>query len=601
MQNKIGIAKYLSFENLLLFILYVTALWPLRNIGLAIGDDVTLYAHCFSGHWHLLVDNFILSNGRFYLTFMRYVFALPYLFDSRLWFMFWYITPFALCFWLFVLLVKRLFHSEALTLFCALFFACYFQVIGWHSITTCYPFYFTFAFALLLWAMHLFLSYYEKKKKKYLIFSSVIMFLTTLFYESFLMYYLLFAAIAFWKNRKFPLRTKKKIIQTTKDLLPFVFGGIIYLIAYFVFQHFYPPTYFGVDMQKHLTIWGLIVSMFNMARESFPLQVYTLHKGMLNIYSTFNDSYYYIWRADLLSYIKGSIAVVLFYYLTNKYNQKIKYSSLLLVCLSKKYYLSWNNSYVPTFYTFFGFALCFSAIVFAFINLMTIKKWTLNVAKVLIAFVIFIITIITQMTNTSTSQDLACSQIRMDMAKEVFSQRSIPNITTQTPICLEQLHHTTSSMGENITMPLHWSEFFQKETGSLFNLYDKYFDFYDANKTNSSVVWTGFFWQAAKDNDALLWFAPTQGISLPMMQKNIICDSLVGFYHSPFKTYNVSIVSTQPQDSVWANDTLMNSNGNYHNLNISFPIKRGKENTVFSIRGKGLIPSSLSVSNILMQ
>src|SRR5574344_190788 len=247
--------RELFFENFLLFLLYIITLYPLTRVGFVVADDIDLYSHCFAGHWHLLVDDVILSHGRFYLVFMRYLYGLPYLVDSRLWFLFFYITPIALCFIAAVRLIKRLFHSSALSLFCALFFACCFQIIGWHSVTTSYPFYFTTAFLLLLCSLHLFLSYYESQKKKYLYFSALVMFLCSLFYESFLMYYLLFVIIALWKNKAFAIKTKAVFLKVLLDLIPFLCGGVIYLIAYFTFQKFYPPAYDGIAWGKDLSLW----------------------------------------------------------------------------------------------------------------------------------------------------------------------------------------------------------------------------------------------------------------------------------------------------------------------------------------------------------
>ena len=43
----------------------------------------------------------------------------------------------------------------------------------------------------------------------------------------------------------------------------------------------------------------------------------------------------------------------------------------------------------------------------------------------------------------------------------------------------------------------------------------------------------------------------------------------------------------------------MQSIGNWHNLDISFHVQKNQDNSIFTIYGKGLIASSLAVSNIL--
>jgi|GEM_PF-1157159 len=607
--------KTTFIQNLLLFLIYIIALYPLTKVGFAAEDDIDLYCNCFTGRWANLSD---VSQGRFYLTFMRYIFAVPYLFESKLWLDFCRITPIAISFLLFVLLVKRVFHSEAISLFCAVFIACFLQIMGSHSITTAYPFYFTTGFVLLLFSLHLFLFYYEKeKKKKYLFFSCSVMFLCSLFYESFVMYYVIFAAIAAWKNNLCILRTKENLTKTLKDLVPFIVGACIYVIAYLVFRHFHTPIYNGLLFPKKFTLLGWFKSATNMTLGAFPLQTYLQNHHLLNVESLANDGTFSLFHTDLVFYIEALMAVFLLCFASRKYQNKIQYSWLIamFVCgilfvylpvipvsIGEKYYTMQIYNYVPTFFSFFGFVLMFCAVYFSFVNLLGFNKWILNIFNTLFFSLFFISAICVQMINKASTNDLRLSQIRIDIASDLLKYKIIPNFDTTTAVCLEQIHHTSSIQGENMTwQATFWWQFFQKKTGKHYNLFDKYSDFYLANKdnNNNNTVWTAFFKQSTKNEDALLYLAPKTGSLLPQKQEDMICDTLIGLYHSPYKTFNVTIITQSVQDSVFINGMLMQSVGNWHNLDISFPAQKKQDYSLFTIYGKRLIASSLTVSNIL--
>lgn len=156
--------------NFLLFLVYIIALFPLTKIGFTVGDDIDLYTDLCKGHWTNIVGNLPYLHGRFYLLFIRYVNTLPYLINNHAYFDLMYIFPIALSFILFSKLIQRVFNNYSITLFAAIFFASCFQIAGFHSITTAYPFFFTFSFCLILISLHLFISFYEKKKSTFFTF-----------------------------------------------------------------------------------------------------------------------------------------------------------------------------------------------------------------------------------------------------------------------------------------------------------------------------------------------------------------------------------------------------------------------------------------------
>jgi len=600
--------------NFLLFLVYLIALYPLTKVGFTIGDDIDTYVELCKGHWTHIVGDLPYISGRFYLLFIRYVVAVPYLINNPTYFDLMYILPIALSFILFTRLIKRVFNNDSITLFAAIFFASCFQIAGFHSITTAYPFYFTFPFCLILISLHLFISFYEKKKKYLLYISSIIMLIATLFYETYLVYYLVFLFIAIWKNNNLSVRNKDNVIKTLKELLPFIIGGTLYLIAYFGFQLFYPPKYDGAYISKDLTLFGLFQTATLMSKLSFPLQGFSDYNGLLYHRAMSLDGMFKIHRIDLIIAIQGFIVVVLAYYALNKY-KAIKYIHLLwgfiigiilvylpllLVCASSRYYLASWHSYVPTFFSYFGYTLCFVMLIFAILNLLSFSKIARISFQVLFCILLFWVSVLTQTTNKAIAEDLELSSFRLEMAEDAIVKGTIPNLNTKTPICFEQAHNTSSCIGKWVTTQYFtWKDYFVKVTGKKYNLTEKYEDFISDNKTNENRVWVCFFRQTTKTNDALMYFAGLKGCELPKDQNNIICDTIITLYHSPYKEYNVSIVTNGNNDTVYINSIPMKTNGNYHSINIAFQPKTGNKSTAFELSGKDLVASSLTVSNIL--
>jgi len=269
-----------------------------------------LFLNCCPAHWQNIVANVPTTQGRFYLYFMRWVYALPFLIDSPLYFQTISLLPITLCFVSFTHFVRKLFNNNGITLFSSLLLIATLQ-IAFYSATTAYPFYFTFSFSLILISLSLLLSYYEKEKKYLMLLSFLIMFLATLFYEAYIIYYILFFILFIWKRRLFNGFSKAKLMLVIKDIIPFFICGLIYLIIYFSYRYFYPSFYPGLKIVDSWSISGLMMTMFRLSSYAFPLQ-------------TYNDFKYIITTpllssTNILFFINGLLIASLSYYALSKY------------------------------------------------------------------------------------------------------------------------------------------------------------------------------------------------------------------------------------------------------------------------------------------
>lgn len=533
MKNKpITLKQENTVVNLLLLVVYVIALYPLTKIGLTIGDDMDLFLNCCPTHWQFVVGNFPTTQGRFYLYFMRWVYALPYLVDSPLYFYSVYILPIALCFIAFNYFVRKLFNNNSITLFSSLLLIATMQ-IALCSATTAYPFYFTFSFSLILISLSLLLLYYEKEKKYLMVLSFLIMFLSTLFYEAYMIYYILFLILFIWKRKLFNGFEKAKLMLAIKDIIPFFICGLIYLIVYFSYRYFYPPHYPGLHPVDNWSISGLMRTMFRLSSYAFPLQTY--HDFKYIITTPFFSS------TNILFFVNGLLIASLSYYALSKYKKiKSKYliSALfigalfvflpqLFVSISQKFYLAGLKNYIPSFFTFFSFTIFLLSILFLLYNL-SIKNKALRIAfKIIISLLILYTSILTQITNNTIANDFHLSKQRFDIVDKAIAENAIPNIEDQV-ICFENAHNTSSKIIKMVShQGFSWNQYIFRISGKNVKAYERYNDFYKDYSNTDKLVWVTCLDQTKKADQPVLYFALLRGKDLPKNKIDIDCNKLI--------------------------------------------------------------------------
>lgn len=519
--------------NILLFIIYIIALYPLTKVGFTVGDNIDLFVQCCNNHWQNVLGDLPYYDGRFYLFLTHWVSALPYLVDSPLYFYPLYILPIALCFVCFINLVRKIFNNNSITLFSALFLIASFQIIGFCSLTTAYPFSFTMSFAIILFSLSLMLSYYETKKRYLLILSSLLMFFATLFYETYLIYYILFLVFAIWKRNLFQSFNKERIILVLKDIYPFIIGGVVYLIAYFVFQHFYPPKYIGMQISEQLTFSGLIETIYTLCTYSFPLQV---HNGFRHVIS---GSYFS--SNNIIFLINGLLISLVSYTVLIKY-KKIKSKYLLItliigllfiflpqlfIAITTKYYLLGYKGYLPTFFSFFGTTISIVSLIFLLYNLLYRNKATKIIFCLLLSLFVLNIAVKTQVTNNLVADDMKLSSERFELVKQVIDKNLIPDIENQV-ICLEQAHGTSSNIAKWVTFQgFTWKNYIYRVRAKNVDVYDRYNELYQDYNNQDKTVWVVFYTQSNKADQSILYIGKIKGKDLSPKIEDINCDTLI--------------------------------------------------------------------------
>ena len=491
----------LKKENIYLLIIlfiYIIALYPLTKVGINVGDNMDLFIQNVEGRWGEIVGELPYNQGRFYLLFMPWVYTLPYLIDSPLYFYPIYIIPLLLCFFSFSLFVKKLFNNKYITLLASLILISTFQLNRFHSVTTSYPFYFSFSFSLILFSFILLINYYENNKKSNLLYSAILMFLASLFYETYLVFYLAILFIILWKRDILKKPFQKDYLLFFKDLLPFIIGGTAYLIPYFTFRYYYPPQYIGLKIVQDISFSGLFSTCFDLTYQALPLTVYYDLQGLVT-------SSYFSGINLLFLFISILISLLFFLILKNIGSQKpikliilfllglfFAISSQVFVSLTEKYYLKGLYNYIPTYFAFFAYSLSFLSLI-VLLNICLNKNKIINIVyRLIIALLVFHVSINTFRINDAIANDIQLSSQRFEIVRTIIDKDIIPDIENQT-ICFEQLHGSESVIAQWVTLQsFTWKDFIYRVSKKKTNTYDSYSEFYFDNYNLDKMVWVAY-------------------------------------------------------------------------------------------------------------
>ncbi len=236
-----------------------------------------------------------------------------------------------------------------------------------------------------------------------------------------------------------------------------------------------------------------------------------------------------------------------------------------------------------------------ASIVFSLANLVRKTPTLKTIYSIIIGVLVFVVSLLTNHTNTVISRDLEASNHRFSLVENIYTSNSV---STNIPICLEGASATTSAMGSYLLgQEFTWNKFISRTTQLDINAYDNYNDFYNTYKDSDSILYISFFSQSIKTNDAMLLFAKIRGKDLMESINDNVSDDIVLSYLSSYKSFNLSLIS-QSNDSVYLNNSSLNKIKNYNSANILSSSLRNKT-TILEIKGRDIIISSIKISNIL--
>ena len=606
-------------RNLLLWIsigiLGIITFYPLLQVGIVTGDDLGYMLWPFD-HFGSDAKAYAEGTGRFYFLITLWIYKIPYLIDSPIYFYTMLIMPLVGSFVLFIALIKRIFKSENITLITALIACSVFQISGGHSASAAYPFYFSFSFSLFLVSLHLLISYLRQGKYLYLIFSSIFFAITTIFYESYLVFYIL---IFFFLVSQYPFRElykKRNLSKLTKEIIPFIFFGIVYLLVYYLYYKSCPTQYTGNTFSAHFDFSLFMKAMGNMAFYALPLSALYDYQFFLTEYSLSSkqtvDLFELIFtQAGIVAYLKGIITIIIAITLFRIQKNKISTKKLILIAiigvififlphlplaLSEKYSSAIQNAYVTTYFAFFAVVVVLVTISIYVFQKTYEKKWLHKITFVILGVFIFFITLTTQFINERVVRDLAVAQKRLDIMEKMMIEDHIPN---ESEVYVEQLHLSTSYFSKSITRQgSPFAMFAREKNGLEIHQYLQYHEFYEKFKNQAKTVYLIYFSQSSKMGDCKMLIVPRRGDQLKERFHENRCDSMIAGYLSMYKKFSISFASDSIH-KVFISGFVAQSHGNFHYGNLTFLKK--PDVSIFNLIGKSINPSTLMISNQLYQ
>lgn len=595
----------------IVFLLLVITLYPLTKVWITTADDMDnfLLTHLINNPFG---SGFEMAKylSRFYNTFTYWINFIPYLKLSQAFYSFFLITPFIALFALFLSLINKLSSNRSLALFIGILFVSNFQILGYHSITTAYPFFYTLAFCFILLSFNLQILYYKTRKYYLIILSSILIFIAALFYESFIMYAFVSLLIFVLKSDFTPGQRLKGLIDNRKEVYPYLIAFLVYLSVYLAFRSIYPVQYWGSKFPRNLNIIEALKTATQLGFFSIPLKSFFSHQDFLNKYALgLNSSL--LSNISLITYVQSTLLMIITIKLIRGGGYKavrcktlglfsllgvlLYYLPLLPLAFSSKYYKQGIENYTPTFLSYFGVLMIIASIVFSLANLVRKTPTLKTIYSIIIGVLVFVVSLLTNHTNTVISRDLEASNHRFSLVENIYTSNSV---STNIPICLEGASATTSAMGSYLLgQEFTWNKFISRTTQLDINAYDNYNDFYNTYKDSDSILYISFFSQSIKTNDAMLLFAKIRGKDLMESINDNVSDDIVLSYLSSYKSFNLSLIS-QSNDSVYLNNSSLNKIKNYNSANILSSSLRNKT-TILEIKGRDIIISSIKISNIL--
>ena len=597
----------------LIGILIFITFYPLLQIGIVTGDD---FVNLIWPVDRLAQDSILYaqSTGRFYFLFALWIYKIPYLIDSEIYFHLTLILPHLITLFLFIYLIYRIFQDEKFTMLTTVVACIIFQIFGGHSATAGYPFYFTISFSLILLSFHILISYFNKQKYVYLLTSAFIFFISSLFYETYIVYYVFVFILIIRRYQIRNIFTKAVFLKFLKEILPYILFGVIYLTIYFLYIKSYSSVYQGNQISSDLTISRFLRTIGNLSLYSLPLSSLFDYRFFLTEYSLSESSLFNIFgiiftQAGLAAYIKGFIAVLTIWMIqsNNKTNFKIKkiiflifLSTLfiilphLLLSLSAKYTNDIQNIYVTTYFSFFAVVIFCISIFLLLKHFLQNNKIQKAFYNTFLYFIVFLVTLSIQFVNQRVTDDLNVAEKRIEIMETMLKKVYIENKAT---VYVGSLHRSTSYFSNPITRQSNSFNGFAKIKNNLdINQYLDYNSFYNQFKVDSGIVYTLYFSQASKTGDVYLSILRCRGCELQEDMNQNKGDSLWVGYYSKYKRFGVGISSDSSQ-CVTIEGAIMQNFGTFHFNNINF---LGKPNTcIFKIKGDNLYPVTLSIVNQL--
>jgi len=627
LRNKYLINKE-SFYYLTILIIAIITFYPLFGTGIGSADDMANYLNTRFDKEFISARFLAEMSGRFYYLVIGIFHNLPYEVDNMFVIKMFQIIPICLCIFLFYRIVLILTQSkEIASLFVLLFFVVA-QVSRHTSLFVTYPFYFTFAFALILTAYLLLFRFQKTTKKEYLIFSALLFGIGLLFYEVFILFIGFAALSVFYYNYREGKRGLTYLKHVTLQMAPYILVAVGYGMAYILYNHIHPSEYAGTKVGgESVTPASFFQVIWKLSYTAFPLTVYDSLRGFFGYKSELVDGYRnivpYLFAHTHIEWLVKTILVFCLSIFLLARIPKVKYSVLLMgfafsvmftffphipLALTSKYtfYVTTQDmlGYITTFFSLFGVVL-FLAIVCSFIlnftKCHTIPRYILTVG---ISCALVLCSFLTDFSNYYVTQDIHQANIRMRIVDEMIKTEAFKSIPQSSNIYAAQLWEHPFYMAGGVTeQGFLWTYYILGKSGIYQNMIRNQKTFLDLTRNKHDPCYQIEYYQAYKSDDALLVLAqlppPSQNDSLI----SVVSNKVMVVFYSKYKQFSLSFKRFDPLSQETTKITVNHINEEINpGKNVEFTVYNTRFNdpiTIFTIETPSIDIRSFKISNLI--
>ena len=607
---------------------------PFCRIGFTCADDLEYYYTFLRHNYWADAQNYAAYSGRFYFLITKPLYSLPYFSDNFYVTKVFHIGTLLFSFASFAFMMRKVMASKSFAMVLFVILVAFAPVTeNLHIPFVAYPFFFSFSFGLLCWSIVAFLQYTETQQYKYVILSTVLFAFVLLFYETYLLFLAFFVLYVFIRNGDlYGLKRMWSEKRFWREVLPFVFIGVLYVVTYFLYRMSVSAEYTGTAFAGSFSLRNCWKVMWQCTIPMFPLRQLYFCSGVAmdngqTLVGHYSGMGFMLTHAPLMAYVNAALVVLVLAMLMHRFKDLITWKRIMVVALcalvfafsshfllglSEKYNAEWNDwirGYVTSYYSYFGIITFLALCGLAFVKFFSRSKILYPVACMLVLAVTAPLIVATGYSNDLLSHEWQRTRYTLtsmdELVKEDAFSAFADNDILYCPTLSESGQWGSGVFGDE---RIEWSDFIALKAGKNTKGCRRPEKLAELMAQDSAAR---VFYICRKEdrthNDLLFTVCEvdraTIDLSSPYPMRHARSNKLDCYYLSPSKQFTL-FVEAMGADTMQAvlngKDTLSLRPGN-NAVQVRYCYWQSKRKSPFSIlqmEGPGLAADGVSVSNV---
>lgn len=613
---------------LLFIVIAIISFYPYFNIRFGSTDDLVNFMGSQVGNFSGDARYISQVAGRFYFYLVRPFHALPFLVDNLIYVKVFHFIPILFCLILFGRILFELTKSLELSLLWLLLFFVTSQLSGYYNLLVCYPFYFSFSFALIMTSFLFLIHYYRKQKKRFLIYSIIIFTTGLVFYETYLLYLIIFGVYILGTNYIRHKTLGPALRASALDILPFFIVSLLYIAIYFIYRHYHPPMYDGTMFAgSEFSLAAFFQVIFDLSYTSLPLTVFDTTRDLFAGKSEHITGFQpillnVILKARIEWIVKGLLVGFVSYHLLffmPKITWKMLVTGLvsgiiliaipqIFLAITQKYiyYVVHETmiGYLTTFFSLFGVLLIIVLTLSFLVNHFPVRYFIKQTCVFLFAFGFFVCSVLTDFSNYYYAKDIRNANAIFTALNELLDADEFQSIPEHAHFYTPDLFQNSSYSAKSLPgKDFKWSQYFWAKNRVWHETTYDMTVFQDHHTKMHAPAYLLTKKQDEKSDEVLLIMARLHPVDLTDSLETSFSNQITLAYFSPYKQFTLSFQPRYGRSQTQQIYLSINEKGfTFQPENkISFVVnnvKLDKAATIFTIEGPEIDINSIMTSNM---